>query len=67
MIRIMHSREIIRMLKKDGWTLFHVKGSHHQFKHPVKAGKVTAPHPKKELPTATVRSIFRQAGLEWRH
>ena len=65
-VRFMHSREIIKMLKQDGWILHHVKGSHHQFKHPTKPGKVTVPHPKKALPTPTVRSIFKQAGLEWR-
>jgi predicted RNA binding protein YcfA (HicA-like mRNA interferase family) len=38
-------------------------GSHHHFKHAVKPGKVTVPHPKKDLPIGTVRSILRQAGL----
>jgi len=60
----MNSKEIVKMLKKDGWTLVHVKGSHHQFKHPSKKGKVTVPHPKKQLPLPTVRSILKQAGLK---
>jgi predicted RNA binding protein YcfA (HicA-like mRNA interferase family) len=46
----MNSKEIIKRLKQDGWTLHHVKGAHHQFKHPSKPGKVTVPHPKKDLP-----------------
>ena len=59
----MKSREIIKILEADGWYLVRVKGSHHQFKHPSKSGLVTIPHPKKELPQGTVRSIKRQAGL----
>ncbi|HFL3251971.1 TPA: type II toxin-antitoxin system HicA family toxin [Clostridioides difficile] len=38
-------------------------GDHHQFKHPIKKGKVTVPHPKKDLPIRTVKSIFKQAGI----
>lgn len=60
----MKSAEVIRLLKKDGWYVFNIRGSHHQFKHPTKSGKVTVPHPKTDLPAGTVRSIFRQAGLE---
>lgn len=63
MIGIMKSTDIIKQLKADGWFLVHVVGSHHQFKHPNKLGKVTVPHPKKDLPLPTVRSILKQAGL----
>jgi len=52
------------MLQKDGWVKHSTRGSHCQFKHPSKAGKVTVPHPKKDLPKKTVESIFRQAGIE---
>ncbi|MCB1174484.1 MAG: type II toxin-antitoxin system HicA family toxin [Leptospiraceae bacterium] len=52
------------MLKQDGWVLHNAKGSHHQFKHHKKPGKVTVPHPKKDLPIGTVSSILKQAGLE---
>jgi predicted RNA binding protein YcfA (HicA-like mRNA interferase family) len=41
------------------------KGDHHQFKHPAKPGLVTVPHPKKDLPMGTLRSIYRQAGWKW--
>jgi predicted RNA binding protein YcfA (HicA-like mRNA interferase family) len=58
------SRELIRRLKADGWERVAVTGSHHQFKHPTKPGRVTVPHPRKDLPLATVRSIFRQAGWQ---
>lgn len=56
------SREIIRMLKKDGWQLDRIRGSHHQFKHPTKKGVVTVQHPLKELSEFVVKSIFKQAG-----
>ena len=59
----MKGADIIKLIKTDGWYLVHVVGSHHQFKHPSKPGKVTVPHPKKDLPLATARSIFKQAGL----
>lgn len=51
------------MLEKDGWLLVATKGSHHQFKHPSKAGRVTVPHPKKEIPAGTLKSILKQAGI----
>lgn len=59
----MNSAMLIKELKADGWALVQVVGSHHQFKHPTKAGKVTVPHPKKDLPIGTVKSIKKQAGL----
>jgi len=45
----MSSKEIIKMLEKDGWILRKIVGSHHHFKHPSKKGKVTVPHPNKDL------------------
>ena len=59
----MNSKNLIRMLENDGWYEVAVRGSHHQFKHTVKAGRVTVPHPKKDLPKGTVNSILKQAGL----
>lgn len=59
-----NSRKLIRMLEQDGWALVATKGDHHQFKHPVKPGRVTVPHPNKDIPKGTVMSIYRQAG--WR-
>lgn len=60
----MDSSSLKRMLEKDGWVLNRVKGSHHQFKHPTKAGVVTLPHPRKDIPKGTVESILKQAGLK---
>ena len=58
-----NSRDVIRLLEADGWYLVATVGSHCQFKHPTKPGKVTVPHPKRDLPTGTVKSIARQAGI----
>jgi predicted RNA binding protein YcfA (HicA-like mRNA interferase family) len=61
----MSSREIMVKLKADGWEVVQIRGSHHQFKHSTKPGRVTVPHPKRDLPIGTVRSIYRQAGWQW--
>lgn len=61
----MDSKKILKLLIKDGWVHHHTKGSHWQFKHPDKPGKVTLPHPKKDIPVGTVQNIFKQAGLKW--
>ena len=60
----MKSADVIEALKDDGWVLHHTKGSHQQFKHPEKTGKVTVPHPKKDLPKGTLKSIEKQARIE---
>ena len=59
----MDSRTLIKQLEADGWYLVGVKGSHHQYKHPSKVGRVTVSHPKKDLPIGTTKSILKQAGL----
>jgi predicted RNA binding protein YcfA (HicA-like mRNA interferase family) len=61
---VMRSREVIELIVADGWYEVEVKGSHHQFKHPTKKGRVTVPHPKSDLPVGTVHSILKQAGLK---
>ncbi|MFP5425970.1 MAG: type II toxin-antitoxin system HicA family toxin [Gammaproteobacteria bacterium] len=55
---------MIELIEAHGWYQVEVKGSHHQFRHPVKRGRVTVPHPKSELPKGTVHSILKQAGLK---
>ena len=57
------SREIIYVLKKDGWYHVATDGDHWQFKHFNKKGKVTVPHPKRSLGIKTIKSILRQAIL----
>lgn len=60
----MNSKELIRMLEEDGWKHVRTTGSHHHFKHPVKKPLLTVPHPKKDLPIGTVKSILKTAGLK---
>jgi predicted RNA binding protein YcfA (HicA-like mRNA interferase family) len=58
----MTSSDIIKKLKKDGWTLKSVRGSHHKFE---KDGRtVIIPHPKKYVPVGTAHQILKQAGLK---
>ena len=58
-------RDLIQILERDGWSQIAQKGSHRQFKHPVKRGKVTVPGKlSEELPLGTWKSILRQAELE---
>ena len=49
-----------------GWIVRRVKGSHHHFTHPTKPGVVTVPHPRRDIMIDTLRSIYRQAGWDWR-
>lgn len=60
------SREVIKALKAEGWFKVNVTGSHYQFKHPVKKGRVTIKHPDKDIPRKTLDSIERQSGLKFR-
>jgi len=57
------SREVIKAIKADGWYEINTVGSHYQFRHPNKKGKVTVPHPKKEITGDTLKSIERQSGI----
>lgn len=49
----MKSREIISVLQRDGWVQVAQKGSHVQFRHPAKKGRVTVPHPERDVPLGT--------------
>jgi predicted RNA binding protein YcfA (HicA-like mRNA interferase family) len=61
----MKVREVIRRLIDDGWFQISQKGSHRQFKHPVKYGKVTVPGKlSDDMPIGTYRNILKQAELE---
>ena len=60
----MSSKDLIQLLKQDGWMLRGSKGSHHVFVHPTKTGHLTVPHPKKDLGTGLVQKILKQAGLK---
>jgi predicted RNA binding protein YcfA (HicA-like mRNA interferase family) len=57
--------EILRMLGEDGWYLAATRGSHRQFKHPAKPGRVTVPgKPSDDLAPGTLNSILKQSGLK---
>jgi len=58
----MDSKEVIKQLKAQGWYLARTRGSHHQFKHPGRAGLVTVKHPDSDIPAGTLNSIKKQAG-----
>lgn len=60
----MRFREVDKMMKADGWYEVAQVGSHHQYKHPVKPGKVTVPeHKGKDIAPPLVKQIKKQAGL----
>ena len=63
---ILNSRDIIRALEAAGWREVARVGSHAQFKHPTPRGRVTVPHPSKDIPLGTLRSIEKQSGLKLR-
>jgi predicted RNA binding protein YcfA (HicA-like mRNA interferase family) len=62
----MHSREVIRRLRADGWYEVNQVGSHKQFKHPTKLSRVTVVHPNRNIPIGTLKSIEKQAGIKLR-
>jgi predicted RNA binding protein YcfA (HicA-like mRNA interferase family) len=58
-------REVLDLLASDGWYLVTIRGSHRQFKHPAKTGRVTvAGRPADDLAPGTLNSILKQAGLK---
>ncbi len=61
----MKVRDVMHKLQADGWVLVATKGSHRQYEHPTKLGKVTLPgHPNDDLAPKTLASVLRQAGLK---
>ncbi|MGI4876589.1 MAG: type II toxin-antitoxin system HicA family toxin [Janthinobacterium lividum] len=59
----MDSRTIIRLIEADGWRFKAAVGSHYQFTHPHKKGRVTVQHPRKDVPVGTRKKIEQQAGI----
>ncbi|MEW6714915.1 MAG: type II toxin-antitoxin system HicA family toxin [Nitrospirota bacterium] len=61
----MKVRDIIKQIEADGWYLVATRGSHRQYKHPGKTGRVTiAGHPNDDLAPGTLNSILKQACLK---
>jgi predicted RNA binding protein YcfA (HicA-like mRNA interferase family) len=60
----MKIRDVIRLIEEDGWFLVATEGSHRQFKHAEKPGRVTiAGHPNDDLAPGTLNSVLKQAGI----
>lgn len=65
MVLWMKVREAIKMVEADGWCMVATRGSHRQYKHPSKPGRITiAGNPGDDLAVGTVNSIRKQAGLK---
>lgn len=61
----MKVRDAIKLIEKDGWYRVVTEGSHRQYKHPTKPGRVTiAGHPSDDIHPKTLKSILTQAGLK---
>ncbi|MGI8742977.1 MAG: type II toxin-antitoxin system HicA family toxin [Bryobacteraceae bacterium] len=61
----MKVRDVIRLIEQDGWRYHSTRGSHRQFTHPVKPGRVTVPgKPSDEMYAGMLASIFAQAKME---
>ena len=61
-----NSRDVIRELEKHGWYEVNQVGSHKQFKHAKQKSRVTVPHPSRDIPIGTLKSIEQQAGFKLR-
>lgn len=62
---MMKVRDVLRLIEADGWFLVAMRGSHRQFKHPVKPGRVTvAGKPSDDVSPGTLNSIKKQSGIE---
>jgi predicted RNA binding protein YcfA (HicA-like mRNA interferase family) len=58
-------RDLIRLIEKDGWVLVVTRGSHRQYKHPAKPGRVTlAGHPNDDIAPGTLNSVLKQARIK---
>ncbi len=64
MLYRMNSREVIKRIKAGGWYEVTQKGSHKQFKHKTKPGRVTVPYPVKDIPVGTLKSIEKRSGVK---
>ncbi len=60
------SKEVISIIEADGWYEVNVVGSHHQFKHPTKKGRVTVKDPCKDIPLPMLKMIEKQSGLKFK-
>ena len=64
MIVLVTPKEVLKVLKKDGWYVDRILGSHHMIKHTSKDGRVTEPVHKEDLKPKTLHTILKQAGIK---
>lgn len=64
-MKSLSSKEVIRILRADGWYEVNCVGDHHQFRHPLKPGKVTVIHPEKTMTKNMLKNIEKQAGIKF--
>lgn len=64
MIILVTQKELLKVLKKDGWYVDRIRGSHHMLKHTSKVGRVTVPVHKEDLKPKTLHTILKQAGIK---
>ena len=65
---MMNVKDVIRLLEGEGWFLVVTRGSHRQYKHPVRPGRVTvAGKPSDDLAPGTLNSVLKQSGLKEQH
>lgn len=62
----MKSRDVIKLIESDGWVHVRTSGDHYHYKHPTRPGLVTVPHPQKDIPIGTLKSIEKQSGIKLR-
>ena len=63
MLHTMKSADLIRELQSGGWVLDRIRGSHHIFRHPLRPGHISVPHPRKDLGTGLVNKIRKQTDI----
>ena len=64
MIVLVTPKDLLKVLKKDGWYVDRIRWSHHMLKHTSKAGRVTVPVHKEDLKPKTLHTIMKQAGIK---
>ena len=61
----MTAKELEKIIKKDGWYLYGIEGSHYQYKHPFKKGKITLPfHIGRDLNKKIINTVLKKSGLK---
>lgn len=64
-MQLPETNDIIKRLRREAWQLVATERDLHHFRHPVTKARITLPHPRKDIPPKTLRSVYRQAGWAW--